>query len=495
MSRGAVVLNNQGWVVGEPLMADRPGFGKVFHAQGAAGEEVVAKYVPKEPGAERELLIGDSLRAAKSPNVVPILDYGEDGDSWVLIMPRADESLAQHLASEGPLPLREVVQVLNDVTAALAGLGSQIVHRDLKPANVLHLGGTWCVADFGIARYANAATAVETRKYAMTAPYAAPEQWSFQRATAATDVYALGVMAYEMLAGHLPFEGPEIESFRDQHLGQSPPQLMNGTARLRAIIRECLLKAPEARPTPANLVHRLKAAAVEPALPGLKQLAQVNEQEVQRLSDQQAAQHARDSEERRRDQLFVAGAQVFDSFSQPLLEAIEDDAPTARIERGARRESKLFVATLNDARFGLSRPQRTLAWNGPFEVVGESTIAVNLAAKNAFGWVGRAHSLWYCDAKEEGRFAWYEMAFMDSPFKAGNPSVEPYSNSPVDAEKAFMGVIGTAQVAWPVQELDLDDPSELLDRWLGWFADAAMGRLGRPSTMPERSPQGSWRRR
>jgi serine/threonine-protein kinase len=494
MPRGEVVLDNNAWVVGEPLVADRAGFGEVFHAVGPSGEDVVAKYVRKEPGAEREMLIGDSLRAAELPNVVPILDYGEDGDYWVLIMPRADVSLAQHLAGQGALPVKEIVEILSDVAAALAGLEGEIVHRDLKPANVLRLDGTWCVADFGIARYADASTAVETRKYAMTAPYAAPEQWEHQRATAATDVYAFGVMAYEMLAGHLPFQGPDFESFRRQHLEESPPQLTNGTARLRAIVRECLLKAPQARPTPANLADRLQAAAVEPALTGLRKLAEVNEQEVQRRSDEQAAERARASAEGRRERLFTASAEIFESFSQPLLEAIEDDAPTATVERGAGRGEMLFVAQLSGARLGLSRPRAAGTWSGPFEVVSEATIAVNLGTENALGWKGRAHSLWYCDAKEKGRFAWYETAFMASPFQAGHPSVEPYSNSPGSAAEAFMGVIGTAQVAWPVQELSPDDPSEFLDRWLGWFADAAMGRLARPSTMPERSPQGSWRR-
>jgi serine/threonine protein kinase len=69
------------------------------------------------------------------------------------------------------------------------------------------LDGRWCLADFGISRYAEATTAPDTRKLAWTPAYAAPEQWRAEPASAATDVYALGVIAYELLAGIRPFRG------------------------------------------------------------------------------------------------------------------------------------------------------------------------------------------------------------------------------------------------------------------------------------------------
>jgi serine/threonine-protein kinase len=99
----------------------------------------------------------------------------------------------------------------------------------------LLLNGRWCLADFGISRYAEATTAPDTRKYAMTAPYAAPEQWQFERATAATDIYALGVIGYEMLAGARPIAGPSPEQYREQHLQQTPPQLQNVSSPLAVI--------------------------------------------------------------------------------------------------------------------------------------------------------------------------------------------------------------------------------------------------------------------
>ena len=89
-----------------------------------------------------------------------------------------------------------------------------MVHRDLKPENVLFLDGHWCVADFGISRYAEASTAPDTRKYALTPAYAAPERWRNEHATSATDVYSLGVIAFELLTGARPFPGPDLGYFR-----------------------------------------------------------------------------------------------------------------------------------------------------------------------------------------------------------------------------------------------------------------------------------------
>jgi eukaryotic-like serine/threonine-protein kinase len=122
---------------------------------------------------------------------------------------RADRSLRQHLAEvTGPLAIAEAVTVLADIATALTDLDWRgVVHRDLKPENVLLLDGRWCLADFGISRYAEATTSPDTRQYALSPPYAAPERWRYQRASSATDVYSVGVIAYELLSRSLPFKG------------------------------------------------------------------------------------------------------------------------------------------------------------------------------------------------------------------------------------------------------------------------------------------------
>lgn len=198
-------LEFKSWLRGNPLIHGDGGFGKVFEVRDADGNEAVAKFVPKDPGAERELFIGDSIKASGFRNVIPILDKGEHEDQWVIVMPKAAESLSQYIEERSKtLDLGEVVAILRDIAIALADISGEIAHRDLKPQNVLLLNDTWCIADFGISRYIEATTAADTRKYSLTRPYAAPEQWKFERATSATDVYAFGVLAYQLLSRALP---------------------------------------------------------------------------------------------------------------------------------------------------------------------------------------------------------------------------------------------------------------------------------------------------
>ena len=223
----------QAWHLGDQLGAG--GFARVYRAQDDKGEHAAVKLVPKAPGAQRELLFAELDGVL---NVVPILDRGESGDYWVLVMPLAELSLRDYLAEMGGrLPTKAAVSVLVDLAEALVAVEDVAVHRDIKPENILLLDGRWHLADFGIARYAEATTAPDTQKYAMTRAYAAPEQWRGERATSATDVYTLGVVAYELLAGGQPFQGPD---YRHQHLEESPEAISGIPDRLRSLVGECL---------------------------------------------------------------------------------------------------------------------------------------------------------------------------------------------------------------------------------------------------------------
>lgn len=109
----------------------------------------------------------------------------------------------------------------------------------------------------------------------MTAPYAAPESWRAERATSATDVYALGVMAFEMLTGARPFLGPNFEDYREQHLHSDAPALKSGTSVLRALVGEMLFKAAGARPSAANMLARLEGSKQQQISGGLAKLGEV----------------------------------------------------------------------------------------------------------------------------------------------------------------------------------------------------------------------------
>jgi serine/threonine protein kinase len=118
----------------------------------------------------------------------------------------------------------------------------------------LRLAGRWRIADFGIARDLAEETATYTFAGAGTMPYMAPELWENRPATVKTDLYALGVLAYEVLAGVRPFPGPDEPRFRDQHLYAVPADLTGVAPGVRRLVLRMLAKNPASRPQDARAV-------------------------------------------------------------------------------------------------------------------------------------------------------------------------------------------------------------------------------------------------
>lgn len=488
---GVVLQLAARWTVGAKL-ADG-GFGQVFVATGDGHPDAVVKLVPKQPGAGRELLFVDLENVR---NVIPIIESGEHGDFWVLVMPRAERSLESHLdEAAGPLPPEEVLAILEDITDALVDLDGKVVHRDLKPANVLFLSGHWCLADFGISRYAEASTAPDTQKFALSPPYAAPERWRAEHATSAADVYALGVIGYELVLGRRPFSGPQLEDFREQHLHNSPGNLSGTSTALATLIDECLFKAPDTRPSPANVRARLDRLRSAAPTGGLAALQAVNQAEVQRRAAEDQRRSVAMTEAERRADRRVGAQSTLDRISMALLEAIENAAPAATMQglpTGGWWSVGLAQATL---RFSGMEPH-VHPWGNytpPFDLVATATVTLAIP-QNQWGYRGRSHSLWFGDIQQAGSFGWHETAFMRSAFTAQMTATAPFALDPGDeAGRALGPGMADFQVAWPFTKLEPDDLDDFISRWGGWLAQAASGTLNTPGTMPERAPHGSWR--
>ena len=480
----------QEWHLGGELGSG--GFGRVYVAQSVTGDQAVVKLIPKAPGANRELLFEE---LSGMPNVVPVIDRGEWGDFWVLVMPRAEKSLRDYINEhEARLSVDHASSVLIDIGEALVAIEGHVVHRDLKPENILLLEGHWSLADFGIARYAEASTAPDTRKYAMTAAYAAPEQWRGERATSATDIYAVGVVAYEMLAGRLPFPGPEFHQYWQQHLEDMPPPIQGIGELLHSLIAGSLYKAPQARPTPRNFLTRL-TAATDLGSEVAQRLRRAHLVEVEKQAEAARQRSVAESEAKRRAELSLAGEQALTRIGELLHAQSAANAPGSAPSSGA-----LWPCTLNRARLSIESvrmaavPSKEMRYHPPFDVIAYSQVTVGIPP-DPFGYEGRSHSLWYCDAQEPGIFRWYETAFMINPFIERRGRLDPFALEPgEEAYGALSPVMTEYQVAWPFTPIDQGNETEFIERWMAWFADAAEGRLQHPSQMPERDPKGSWRR-
>jgi serine/threonine protein kinase len=489
LMRGVVLKLGRDWTVADRLGAG--GFGQVWSVTDGSSE-AAAKFVPKAPGAQRELLFVD---LAGARNVVPIVDQGEHDDYWVIVMPRAEASLRDHIdANADVMTPDEAVPILIDIADALTDLDGRVVHRDLKPENVLLWNGSWCLADFGISRYAEATTAPDTHKYALSPPYAAPERWRAERATSATDVYATGILAYELLAGSLPFQGPALEDFREQHLHQQPPPLTATLpALLEALIAECLYKSPEARPRAANMGARLRQTKRSPTSGGLAQLAEVNREAVVRRAENEQKQSEARSESARIRALSDAAQEGLTRIAAKLRDSITAAATAAQLtaQRNGGWGITLGAASLEMSPFLVLQLPNPWAGRVPFKVIAMS--ALSLTAGGSYG--GRSHSLWFGDVQEPDNFAWFEGAFMHSPLLRRSASQEPFALDPgTQAAEALGPGLGAFQVAWPFTRLVPGQLDEFVGRWAGWLAQAAQGSLSHPTQMPERQSEGSWRR-
>jgi len=245
----------------------RGGMSRVFVAQELAlGRRVVIKVLAPELAAtlsaerfKREITLAARLQ---HPNIVPLLSAGQAGTLLYYTMPLVDgESLRERIDRDRPMSFTVIYRVLEEVAGALAyAHGEGIVHRDIKPENVMFFHGRAVVLDFGIGKAVTAALRndgdirITLAGTSLGTPaYIAPEQASGdpsldQRA----DIYALGVVGYEMISGHPPFRGRTPQAIMAAHAHETPPTLSSRRSgvppELAQIVIRCLEKDPADRP-------------------------------------------------------------------------------------------------------------------------------------------------------------------------------------------------------------------------------------------------------
>ena len=243
------------------------GMSRVFLATDKSlGRQVVIKVLPPEltAGVNRERFRREIQVAAQlqHPHIVTLLSAGEDGDVLYYTMPFIEgESLNLEL-EKGPLAVKDVVRILHDVVDAIAYAHARgVIHRDIKPGNILKLGSHALVTDFGVAKALNAAmpaSGITTAGVAIGTPaYMAPEQLAGDpESDHRIDIYAVGLLAYELLTGESPFTGPSPQATMAAQLTRMPDPLYkicpDVPPPLSAIIMQCLAKEPSHRPPTAE---------------------------------------------------------------------------------------------------------------------------------------------------------------------------------------------------------------------------------------------------
>jgi serine/threonine-protein kinase len=244
------------------------GMGEVWRATDSIiGRTVALKILKDEylgdPGfLERFRAEARHAALVNHEGIANVYDYGEEDGSAFLVMELVPgEPLSTVLEREHGLPTDRVLDIVAQTSAALhAAHSAGLVHRDIKPGNLLITpDGRVKITDFGIARVADQVPLTATGQVMGTVQYLSPEQASGHPASPSTDIYSLGIVAYECLAGRRPFGGESQVAIAMAQINEAPPALPETIPEpVRALVFSCIAKNPSDRP--ASAAHLARAA-------------------------------------------------------------------------------------------------------------------------------------------------------------------------------------------------------------------------------------------
>ncbi len=343
----------------------RGGNGVVFLARELSLDRLVAiKVLP--PGLHsreeaRERFIREARTAAQlsHPNIVPIFRADTVGDMAFFAMGYVDgETLAERVASRGPLPPADAVRILREICWALAYAHARgVVHRDIKPENVMIERGTQrvIVTDFGIARDGSSSHLTAEGTVLGSVHYMSPEQVAGERVDGRSDLYSLGIVAFQLLSGRLPFDAPQASAVLLKQATALPPSLLDVAPgvpeRLAQVVDRCLRKLageryPSGEELAEALIEAMQLSESGGHLPPERVLDEDTARAVWLRAAQLQADAARQVRERTsRAEEFATGIQP----AQPTSGYRLGDVEAAAVEAGIGEEFvQLALAELPD---------------------------------------------------------------------------------------------------------------------------------------------------
>jgi len=257
------------------------GTAQIYRAyQPSVKREVVVKVLSPsfqdDPGFVKQFAQEvDVITHLQHPHIIPVYDFGEqDGEVYIVMAYMRGGTLADRIdRSQGGLPEAEIVRLFDLIAEGLDYAHSrEIVHRDLKPNNILmDEGNNPYLADFGLAKFTEGKIEMTNTMMTGTAAYMAPEIARTGKSTKRADIYALGVILFEMLTGKLPYQGKTPYNILSAHVNQPIPKIFDFRPDLpeamQAVIDKAIAKEPEDRFTSATeMATALKAALKAPRL-------------------------------------------------------------------------------------------------------------------------------------------------------------------------------------------------------------------------------------
>lgn len=463
------------------------GFGAVFCGESSVYGPLAIKQlkISAHDAAHREMRIANDLAGKVFSHVVPIHDAGLDAESdgYFVVMARAEKSLQQVLDTGTRFSDMETVSILRDIAAGLSNV-PQLVHRDLKPGNVLLHNGAWKLADFGIAKFVEDSTSLNTLRGSLTPGYAAPEQWRGETATVATDLYALGCIGYALKTGKPPFGGSWDEC-QQKHLFEIPPELDGSSDRLRSLLSMMLRKVPSARPSLHRVQTILEQLANDllspPKLPVADALARISAAlTAGEAKSEAAAVSLRDRRAHRESWSKEAERILKTDIIEPFFNHILSAAPACK--RDSRElQLQMGKAELRFKLRGNATPENGFS-QSKWEVISAASIAI-AQSEPFYEW---SSSLWYTNLGKGNDFRWYEVSYMNNPLGRTRRPFQPFdlTNDIANADQAAAPAMGMFQFAYGPIAIDDELFDKFVERWANRFVVACEGKLTYPRNLP-----------
>jgi eukaryotic-like serine/threonine-protein kinase len=451
------------------------GFGIVFDGQSSAGESLAVKRLKIEANeaAHRELRIAQELSRQDFKNIIPCFDAGQDAESdhYFVVMAKAEKSLQDEIEAGKKFSAEDTANILLQIVDGLLEV-PDIVHRDLKPGNILLHDGKWKIADFGIARFVEESTSLKTLKGCLSPPFAAPEQWKFEKSSQATDVYALGCICYCLLEGKPPFAGPQTEDYQRQHLSIEPPKLDGHPPFLRSLVSMLMRKSPELRPS-LKRVQKLISDGLQTAKEPVQEfqaLASINAKLEEKHSREEAEREANRLRKQKRDAIAKEALQNLKAIYEQLL---------TRIKRAAPKASQSgYKISLGDGWLELQNlTSNSIEWGSfrhcGWDVIAAAQIGSCLYSRKA----GISSSLFYAKRRGDEEYRWWEVGFNFGMFVGkrfiNHIAIDNFEHVDI----ALSQNMGQYAVEYGPTAIDDENAEAFYLRWANLFAQASEGRL------------------
>ncbi|MDQ7026339.1 MAG: serine/threonine-protein kinase [Anaerolineae bacterium] len=249
------------------------GMAKVYKGyQESIDRHVAVKVLPPHPALdeqfkERFQLEARTIGSLQNPNILPLYDFGTEGDIVYLVMAYIEGGTLEDLIDSGPMDIGEVERILRNIASGLDYAHRKgVIHRDIKPANILMSDGHPLLADFGLVKWMAGSGDLTGTAIIGTPSYMAPEQGQGLDVDARVDIYALGAMVYEMLAGQQPYTGATPMQIIFKHINDPLPDILEArsdlSSELADVIEIAMAKDPRDRFSSAGAFAEAFSAAL-----------------------------------------------------------------------------------------------------------------------------------------------------------------------------------------------------------------------------------------